>query len=102
MSNKTQTDGFGWDELWSGFSNQPVTIKREWMLGKINGYANEVPNRSDGLCKILTDVMKTASQRVKDEVFEFAPDDVKKYFGYTTQTPTLDNFRSLFGRGLLD
>lgn len=82
MSNKTQTDGFGWDELWAGFRVQPLSIKQEWMLGYINGSRNGKKYRSEGLRDILESVIKHGSQKVKDEVFEFAPDDVCKYFGY--------------------
>lgn len=80
MSKQTQTDGFGWDELWAGFTSQPLYIQQEWMLGFREGQSKKY--RSEGLQIILTNIMNNSSQKVKDEVFEFAPEDVKKYFGY--------------------
>ena len=86
MSSKTQTDGFGWDELWAGFSSQPLYIQQEWMLGLREGASKKY--RSEGLQIILTNIMNNSSQKVKDEVFEFAPKDVQKYFGYSVEIPT--------------
>lgn len=81
MSKQTQSDGFGWDELWSAFAGQPVGIQREWMLG-LHESIEDLTKRSPGLAEMLTEIMKRGSQKVKDEVFEAAPDDVKAYFGY--------------------
>lgn len=100
MSNKTQSDGFGWDELWAGWNSQPLHIKREWMLGYLNGSDGGKKFRSEGLQIMLTDIMKYSSDKVKDEVFEFAPKDVQKHFGYLvekkpTQTQTFSGWRDM-------
>lgn len=99
MSKQTQTDGFGWDELWAGFTSQPLYIQQEWMLGFREGQSKKY--RSEGLQIILTNIMNNSSQKVKDEVFEFAPEDVKKYFGYgvvqETKNSRLDRiYKELF------
>jgi len=85
MSKQTQSDGFGWDELWSAFVGQPVNIQREWMLG-LHESIEDLSKRSPGLAPMLTEIVQRGSKKVKDEVFECAPDDVKRHFGYKSDT----------------
>ena len=70
MSKNTSTDGFGWDELWAGFGGQPDFIKKHWIKE---------------LKPVLKRFMDNSSKKIQDEVFEAAPDIIKKYFGYNVE-----------------
>ncbi len=81
MSKQTNSDGFGWDELWAAYRGQPNYIRAEWLLGLRESLEN--PNkRSPGLIYYLTEIMEKGSQKVKDEVFGDAPEEVQIFFKY--------------------
>lgn len=66
---------YSWNSFWTAWRFQPVHVQRDWMMAD--------PNVNNKLFDALRDVIKYAHPDVKDEIFEYAPDDVKKYFGYT-------------------
>jgi len=70
LSKNTSTAGFGWNELWAIFGGQPSFVKKRWMFE---------------LTPILKGFMDNSSKKIQDEVFEAAPDIIKKYFGYNVE-----------------
>jgi hypothetical protein len=64
------TRGFEYVQLWAAWKSQTVETQRGWMMGK------------GGLKPILEDFMKNFPRNIQDEVFECAPEDVCKVFGY--------------------
>lgn len=68
MSNKTNSDGFEWDELWAAFEGQPDFIQRAWFAEL---------SKPENLPKAMKQ-----SERYKNEIFDNAPMWIKKFFGY--------------------
>ena len=70
--------GFEWDTMWAAFKGQPLYIQQGWMTGKDT-------HGTKGLLPVLTEIMERYPKRIQDEVFEFAPPDVQRYFGYVPE-----------------
>ena len=68
------TKGLEWVQLWASWKGQTLETQRGWMMGK------------GGLKLALEDFMKNFPRSVQDDVFETAPLDVQKFFGYEVIT----------------
>ena len=68
-------NGFAWDTMWAAWRGQPTNIQRAWMMGQ------------GGLYPHLQDAMERYPKRVQDDIFEFAPLEVQKHFGYVVVEP---------------
>lgn len=76
MANKSDGSGFDWSTMWSIFRTLPDETKKAWMQGI---------HRQNGLSYHLKDAMENYDKDVQDEMFEHAPIEIQKHFGYTSK-----------------
>jgi hypothetical protein len=76
MADKSEGSGFAWSTMWSIFRTLPDDLKKAWMFGI---------HRQVGLSSHLKDVMDNYNKAVQDEIFEHAPIEIQKHFGYVSK-----------------
>jgi hypothetical protein len=76
MADKSEGSGFAWSTMWSIFRTLPDDMKKAWMFGV---------QRQVGLSFYLKDAMENYDKSVQDEMFEHAPIEVQKHFGYVSK-----------------